>query len=241
MIPDFNSSAPRRVEAYLDQVLAPLTRRLSPFHRDELRREMRAHLWERVDAYCELGQSEEDAVTEALRQFGGAEDFLRQWRREWQIVSRSGAWGEIFAAARPALRLSLPALLLMWGLARVLGFVVINALPSTYFGALTTAYADALLAALGAGFFGLSLWVGLVQGRRVPERSGMGMFAALGATVAAGSALYWLGTGMGLDRTVFGDIFASLPLMAAAWMPVACGSAALSGWWTQKAKPRRMA
>ena len=82
MEPEPLASGPRRVEAYLDQILAPLARRLSPFHREELRRELREHLWARVDAYRELGQSENEAVTEALRQFGGAEDFTRQWRRE---------------------------------------------------------------------------------------------------------------------------------------------------------------
>ena len=77
MEPEPLASAPRRVEAYLDQILAPLARRLSPFHREELRRELREHLWARVDAYRELGQSENEAVTEALRQFGGDENAVR--------------------------------------------------------------------------------------------------------------------------------------------------------------------
>ncbi len=77
MGPDPLASAPQRVEAYLDLILTPLSRRLSPFHREELRRELREHLWARIDAYGELGQPEGEAITEALRQFGGANDFAR--------------------------------------------------------------------------------------------------------------------------------------------------------------------
>lgn len=236
MMPAPEHCAPRRVDAYLDQVLAPLTRELSPFHRDELRRELRAHLWERIEAYRELGQSEDNAVTEALQQFGGAEDFLRQWRAEWLTFDRQSAGRELWVAMRSALRLSVPMLLASWGAARVLTWLVVNCLPNTYLGALGIAYSDALLEMTGAGFLGLSLWAGLVQGRRVPRRSGLGMFSALAATIVAGSAFYWLGARVGLDHTVFGDVFASLPLMAAAWMPTACLTAAFAGGRAQRQK-----
>ena len=78
MEPEPLASTPQRVEAYLELILAPLAHRLSSFHQEELRRELREHLWARVDAYRELGQPEQEAITEALQQFGGAEDFLRQ-------------------------------------------------------------------------------------------------------------------------------------------------------------------
>lgn len=224
----------QRVEAYLNQVLVPLGHNLSGLHREELRRELRAHLWGRIDAYRELGQSEDDAVTEALKQFGGAKDFVRQWRVEWLALDRQGAGQELGAATWSALRLSVPMLLASWGAARVLGWFVINCLPSTYLGALGIVYGEALFGFAGAGFFGLSLWAGLLQGRRAPRQTGLGMFSALAATITAASAFYWLGAQIDLDHTVFGDIFASLPLMAAAWMPLACASAALSGRWTQR-------
>ncbi len=224
------------VDAYLDQVLVPLSRRLSAFHRSELRRELRAHLWERIEAYYELGQSEDDAVTEALRQFGGAEDFTRQWRTEWLMFDRQGAGRELWAATGAALRLSVPMLLAFWGLTRLLAWFVINCLPSTYLGALGIVYSDALLEITGTGFLGLSLWAGLLQGRHAPRRSGQGMFSALTVTITVGSAFYWLGSGIGLDHTVFGDIFASLPLMAAAWMPTACLTAAFAGGRAQRRK-----
>ena len=100
MEPDPLASGPLRVEAYLDQILAPLARRLSPFYREELRRELREHLWARVDAYGELGQPEDEAVTEALRQFGGAEDFARQWRREWTKTPQRLTLREVWEWAR---------------------------------------------------------------------------------------------------------------------------------------------
>lgn len=85
MTPD-STATECRVEAYLDDILAPLARRLPDAERAELRRELRAHLWGRVDAYRELGQSEDEAVAGALGQFGGAEDFARQWTREWHSL-----------------------------------------------------------------------------------------------------------------------------------------------------------
>lgn len=103
-----------RVKAYLDQLLVPLARNLSPFHRDGLRRELRAHLWGRVDAYQELDYSEEDAVTEALKQFGGANDFARQWRQEWITHVCPSVWREAWASSCQALRLSVPALAATW-------------------------------------------------------------------------------------------------------------------------------
>ena len=230
-----------RMEAYLDQMLAPLTRGLSAFHQGELRRELRAHLWERVDAYQELGQPEDDAVTEALRQFGGADDFTRQWQREWRTMERTSTGREIGAATLTALKLCVPLLVLAWIAARLLGYIVINALPSTYAGSLLTLYANSLLAIGGAGFFHLSLWSGLVHGRRTPKRGGVGMFAALGTVITLGSALYWVSEKIGLDRTVLGGLFTSLPLMAAAWLPTACLSAAITGWRTRQAQTRHAA
>ncbi|MGI4788559.1 MAG: permease prefix domain 1-containing protein [Janthinobacterium lividum] len=229
------------LEAYLDQVLAPLTRSLSSFHRDELRRELRAHLWERIDAYRELEHSEEEAVTEALQQFGGAEDFARQWRQEWLTVSRVGAGREIAAATWPALRLCVPLLVGAWATGRLLGSVVVNALPSAYFSAILIAYSDAFWWTICGSFFCLSLGAGLAQGRSAPRRSRIGMFAALSIVVVAGSGLDWVSTKTGLDRTLLGGLFTSLPLMAAAWLPTACLSAALTGWGMRRSKLRRLA
>ncbi len=170
-----------RIEAYLDQVLAPLTRQLSAFHRDELRRELGAHLWERVDAYQELGKSEDDAVTEALKQFGGAEDFLREWRREWRQAAQTDTRGGLWQATVTGLRLSMVALLLactpvlVWvSQAPLYGHVIpwlqpwLDGHPSQL-GALL-AWSD---------FVVLPAVLGIAIGRRTPQRAGSGAFLAL--------------------------------------------------------------
>jgi len=236
MSPDPEPMASARVEAYLDQLLVPLARNLSPFHRDDLRRELRTHLWGRVDAYRELDYSEEDAMTEALKQFGGAGDFARQWRQEWVISKQRSAWAEIYQASLSALRLSVPALAATWLGVYLLGRAVMNALPTAYLGSLLIVYDYALLGLSGTVFFGTSLWTGSIQGRRAPKRSGWGMFAALGTVIIAGSAASLLGTEFGLEGTLCGGFYTSIPLMAAAWMPTACLAAAVSGWLTQKRK-----
>ena len=236
MSPDPEPMASARVEAYLDQLLVPLARNLSPFHRAELRRELRTHLWGRVDAYRELDYSEEDAMTEALKQFGGAGDFARQWRQEWVISKQRSAWAEIYQASLSALRLSVPALAATWLGVYLLGRAVMNALPTAYLGSLLIVYDYALLGLSGTVLFGTSLWTGSIQGRRAPKRSGWGMFAALGTVIIAGSAASLLGTEFGLEGTLCGGFYTSIPLMAAAWMPTACLAAAVSGWLTQKRK-----
>ena len=229
----------QRIEAYLDQLLVPLARNLSDFHREELRRELRAHLWGRVEAYRELGQPEDDAVTEALRQFGGAEDFTRQWRQEWVTSERRGTCEEIYIASMSALRLSLPALAATWLAVYLLGTAVVNSLPSTYLGALLTVYDHALFGLSGLLFFGASLWAGGIQGRRTPKRSGWGMFAALSAVIMVGSAASLLGTRFGLEGTMCGGFCTSMPLIAAAWLPTACLAAAVSGWWMRRGTTAR--
>ena len=170
-----------RIEAYLDQVLAPLTHQLTPFYEAELRRELRAHLWERVNAYRELEQSEDDAVSEALRQFGGAENFLRQWRREWAQAARLDAQGGLWRATLIGLRLSALFLLLactpvvVWvSQAALYGHVIPWLKPwldghSNQLGALL-AWSD---------FAVLPAMLGIAIGRRSPQRAGSGAFLAL--------------------------------------------------------------
>ena len=174
MEPDPLASAPRRVEAYLDQILAPLARRLSPFHRAELRRELREHLWARVDAYGELGQPEDEAVTEALRQFGGADDFTRQWRREWTRAPRRVTLREVWEAARPALRPSLAGITVAFLPATVIHIGFCN-LQGSAAGALLYHYADAIVRTWALfAFLLMPVVVGMRQGRRNPTRAGVG-------------------------------------------------------------------
>ena len=220
------NSAPHRVEAYLDQVLAPLARRLSPFHRDELRRELRTHLWERVGAYQELGMNEADAVTEALRQFGGAEDFLRQWQREWMKTTSRVTLPEVWQATRLALPLSVSALLLaclpVILLVCQLDFYGTGSWWYSHWQAFNQAwYLE--IALLPAGF-------GLLLGRFIPRQAVLGVFGALSAEVVAARLIYaltsWLWPELDL-YTPWGLLTSTLVLI---WMPIACASAALTGW-----------
>ena len=239
MEPDPQTSTPRRVEAYLDQVLAPLTRRLSTFHQQELRRELRTHLWERINAYQELGMTEDDAVTEALKQFGGAEDFLRQWRLEWRKTPPQAVLREIGIATRCALLLSLPALLMTCPGSPMLHTLYMNQFnwlpdwlrhtPAAY---ITSGWTSFLL-----DLVALPLVVGASVGRLVPQRAGLGMLAALTVELVSTNWIMlpsmpnfgWFAERIS-EQIFFCSIF---------WLPLACTSAALTGWWTQKHNKRK--
>ncbi len=237
---DYEAGNSARVEAYLDLVIAPLTRQLTPFHRDELRREMRAHLWGRVDAYCELEQSEDDAVTEALRQFGGAEDFTRQWRHEWSRTPDPLTLREVYDAGKMALRPTLlglaaamlPFVLLAWAYISPYASQVGNVMDKHGAGVEDCMAAFALLI--------LPVLVGARQGWRKPKRAGLGVMATLMAVLVTADFVYQI-VGWLLPRGSIteSDFVFLLPLLAV-WLPVAAGSAALTGWWTRKAKSRRV-
>ncbi len=236
------NSAPRRVEAYLDQVLAPLTRRLSAFHQQELRRELRTHLWERVSAYQELGITEDDAVTEALRQFGGAEDFLREWRQEWAQATRPDARGGLWQATLAGLRLSAGALLL----ACVPVIVWVSQAPlyghdvpwlrvwlgdnAAWFGSVI-AWTDFVL---------LPIALGIAIGRRTPQRAGSGAFLALVSEIAAGAILDGFGLRHWPRYSAISDVLGQAALLEFAWLPTACLAASLTGWWTQKRRKTKV-
>ena len=235
-----------RLEAYLDQVLAPLTHRLSPFHREELRRELREHLWERVTGYCELGMAQDEAVIEALRQFGGAEDFLRQWHQEWLKTTTQATLREMWAAAYCALLLSLPALLVACRTSH--GLTVWSHCLDTsqiawapkWMQASQIVYVVSGWDSFALNFVVLPLALGVAVGRVIPERAGIGMLAALTIEIVIGK---WLGLGTdtpNLGRVVYS--FSELMFICSAtWLPLACTTAALTGWWTQRSKPRLLA
>ena len=248
MEPDPPTPASRRVEAYLDLILAPLSRRLSPFHRAELRRELREHLWARVDAYSELGQSEEEAVTEALRQFGGAQDFTHQWRREWTKAPPRLTLHEVWEAARPALRPSLAGIVIAFLPCTIIHVGFCN-LQGSAAGALLLHYGDTIVRTwLLFAFLLMPVVVGMRQGRRNPAHAGTGMLAALTAEIAIAGLLYeiagWaLPDGFWGSSTRFfvqGDSSAFF-IMMAAWIPVAAASATISGWWTGRSRTRHLA
>jgi hypothetical protein len=238
MEPEPLASAPRRVEAYLDQILAPLARRLPPFHQEELRRELREHLWSRVDAYRELGMAEEESVTEALRQFGGGKDFLRQWQREWTQTPPQVTPGEIWEAARPAFCLSalalslacLPALFTIYQMHRygTGSWVFSN-------GEMFNHMCQSFLLLF------LPIMLGLTAGKYIPCRAAWGVFAALSLDMGLGAALSGIGGWMPPKAQFFSNTAGLITLLAAPWIPVACASAALSSRWLRRSKARRLA
>ncbi len=231
-----------RVEAYLDQLLVPLARNLSNFHREELRRELQAHLWGRVDAYRELGQSEDEAVTEALKQFGGASDFVQQWRREWQRTPPKLTLRDVYDGGKLALR---PSLL---GIATALVPFSLPAIPLVLghyytlpWAWLTHAEAVLFWPMTGFSYLALPILVGARQGQGVSVRAGLGMTAVLTAELAAASLLYLLSP-TGLSSEPAADSFFSILLtLLFFWLPLAGGAAAISGWWTRRTKARRLA
>jgi hypothetical protein len=235
-----NSSASNsaRLEAYLDQVLAPLTPRLSAFQRDELRRELRAHLWERVSAYGELGMTEDQAITEALRQFGGAEDFLRQWQREWRRTPPQAVLREIAAATRCALLLSLPALLVTCPGSQVWGNTLDRWMPN-WMQSWPIAYITSGWGSFELDLILLPLAVGAAVGRLAPQRAALGMLAALTVEIVL-TDWYLLPAVLNLGRFME-CLSEQIFICSISWLPLACASAALSGWWTRRSEARRLA
>ena len=244
MEPDPLASGPRRVEAYLDQILAPLNHRLSPFHHDELRRELREHLLARVDAHREQGYTDDEAMAEALRQFGGAEDFLRQWQREWSRASRRLTLRDVYEAGRSALR---PALTGIIG-ANLLYLVLqegIWHLPHSHIIAMINRHPEVFGLSLGGfAFVLLPVFVGARYGRRTPARAGVGMLAALTAEILVTSLLYGI-VALNLpdwaDRGITNMLFNFLLATLIGWIPVAGGAAAITGWRARQSLARYLA
>lgn len=83
------------LENYLSEVARQLDS-LPQTRRNEELKEMRQHLLSAVIVNREFGQSEEEAVTSALRQFGppqeATEGLIQAWRRE-QKLRRRDFWG----------------------------------------------------------------------------------------------------------------------------------------------------
>ena len=237
MEPDPPTPAPRRVEAYLDQVLAPLVHRLSPFHRNELRRELREHLWERIASYRELGSSEEQAVMETLKQFGGAEDFLREWRRAWTKTTPQATLREIGAATRTALLLSLPALLIACLSSPMQAHphrIYMNqfAWAPDWMSWCQLSYVPSGWAGFTLDFVLLPGAVGAAIGRLTPRHAGVGMLSAMAAIIALTEWCVFSPVAFSLGQSV-GNCSYLMFVCSVYWLPVACTAAVLTSWGTR--------
>ena len=235
-----------RVEAYLDQIIAPLMGGLSALHQDELRRELRTHLQERIAACQELGSSEEEAVTEALQQFGGAKDFLEHWKQKWAPLSSPLTLRILYKAGQSALRPSLQ------GIAGInLLYIAVQEcvwhFPHSPAIKLLNHHSEAFGLSLGVfAFLLLPLVVGTRYGRRKSEYAGIGMIAALLAEIAVVSLIYGaaallLDNGQLPGITVTDMLFNFVLALLAVWVPVAGGAAAVGSRRTQRGQDRRFA
>ena len=238
---DFQSSAPRRVEAYLDTVLASLPRRLSAFQVSELRRELRTHLWERVAAYEELGQTEDDAVTEALQQFGGSKDFVKQWRWEWRKPAMRIMAREVWEA----MRLSFWPTLLGLG-AAILPVVLVVGTYSVLNGSPAGAFMFSVRTPIywlvnAFAFVGTPVLLGIRQERRLPKQAVIGLTATLSVLGLVASLLCQIGEKAAPGSPVVEVPLGFLLVLTAAWIPIAGGTAALTGWWAHRAGARQVA
>lgn len=239
--PHPQSYAPRRVEAYLDAVLTSLPRRLSAFQISELRRELRTHLWERVAAYEELGQTEDEAVTEALQQFGGGKDFVTQWRRGWTKTPHRVTLREICEATRISFRPTLNGLA-----AAILPVVLVVGSYSALHGSPAGAFMFSIRAPIYwsvnvFAFVGMPVLIGIRQERRLPGRAVIGLTAMLSVLGLVASLLYQIGEGAVPGSPVVEVPLGYLLVLTAAWIPIAGGTAALTGWWARRTQARRVA
>lgn len=95
------------IEDYLDHVCAPLVGHVPYARRQTLRSELAEHLDALIEAREELGETHEDAVQQALRQFGDPATLGRQWLREWE--GAQGPSETMWEAGRLGMRYFAPA------------------------------------------------------------------------------------------------------------------------------------
>jgi len=207
------TNADPRIEEYLDHLCVPLMRRVPYAIRAELRVELRAHIDALIDASLELGRPPDEAVRDALMQFGDPRALGSEWLRGWN----GGRLGSPVPSARPAACVALRC----FGLATSMAVALV----------VTTAlYAERLpvLGLLSVLFLVLvmPLLAGLATGWLSPARQALGTFYAL--------ALLSVITGLGwsvLDSRPDSVYPAGLGIMHSVfWLPIGCASAALGGW-----------
>jgi hypothetical protein len=89
-----------RIEEYLDRIDAPLIGHVPRARRLELRAELALHLDALVEAHQELGATPDEAVTDALRQFGDPLHVGQEWRQVNPVCNSRRSWlrGALFGA-----------------------------------------------------------------------------------------------------------------------------------------------
>jgi hypothetical protein len=214
-----------RVEDYLDRVCAPLVGRVQYAERVELRTELRAHLEALIAACGELGVAPEEAVRQALAQFGAPGSVAQAWLRGWERTAPEARASSPLPATWIGMR--------CFGLATGIGVALLAAVANANEdGATLIAPTLALVPPILAGF---------ATGMRASARHALGAFFALAATIAAtvgaATGLSYCITGSvpwnaSFDawRSMVGNLVGLAAIQAVFWLPLGCASAALGGW-----------
>jgi hypothetical protein len=206
------TNADPRIEEYLDHLCVPLVRRVPYAIRAELRVELRAHIDALIDASLELGRPPDEAVRDALMQFGDPRALGSEWLRGWN----GGRLASPVPSARPAACVALRCFGLATSMAvALLVASMLDPQRLSFFGPLWPLVLVLLM----------PLLAGLATGWLSPARQALGTFYALAFLIAV--------TSLGGSVLVNGWDFNALPALSivqsVCWIPIGCGAAALGG------------
>lgn len=204
-----------RLEDYLDHLNAELIGVVPFGRRQELRRELRAHLTALADAYEELGSNPDDALTEALEQFGAPHLIARQWLLEWAPRPRGLHTLEACRAALPWV--AVPTAVMWWQTISNPGWIISNPL-----------FESAVLLPVLFGF--LCGWMG-----KRSRASGTCLALAL-ATVA--TAIFY-GLSSGEDQR--NGLIALALMQFFAWVPLGTLAATVAGFIKDRERAQQVA
>jgi hypothetical protein len=204
-----------RLEDYLDHLNAELVGVVPFGRRQELRRELRAHMTALADAYEELGSNPEDALTEALEQFGAPHLIARQWLLEW--APRPGGLHTLEACRAALPWVAIPTVVMWWQTVANPGWISSNPL-----------FESAVLLPVLSGF--LCGWMG--------KRSrASGTCLALALCTLATAIFYAISPG-----EQQGNGLIALALMQFfAWVPLGTAAATVAGLFKDRERAPRMA
>jgi hypothetical protein len=216
-LPDSGSDP--RIDDYLDHLYAPLVGRVPYDVRQQIRSELRTHLEALVAAGQEIGASPDQAIREALAQFGDPRRVAREWIRSWRRSAPPGG----AESARPATLVALGT------------FGVATSLALALFATLMASAPVAPWAGLWVPFLVcvVPLLAGLTTGILSPARHALGTFYALALlTTVTTLGTSWLAA-LAAD-TPLSELIAVGMMQGLFWIPIGCASAAFGGWLRQK-------
>jgi hypothetical protein len=222
----------QRLEKYLDEICVSLGQDLPEDKRNELRAEMRTHLDERVAAHRELGDTPEEAVSQALQQFGRSKQVGRAWRRERAATALAEGFSAK-QAGRIALALFVPTCLLGLFLLQ-LDTTIILGMMAGYISPQTLQIVNLL--AYGTAFL-LPIPAGILTGLLARERAVRMVFRTLCCLSLPMIVVNASHPFFNQGRVEGG--FGMLLLFSLFWIPIGCASAGIGGWLRKHTTRRR--